>query len=59
MLNNFFQFARDEEGTTAIEYSLIASLIFVVIIGSIHAFGQSTSNKWSVVASAVDEGNST
>lgn len=32
-------FARDEEGVTAIEYGLIAALIAVVIIGSVELVG--------------------
>jgi pilus assembly protein Flp/PilA len=33
------QFARDEEGVTAIEYGLIAALIAVVIIASVQIVG--------------------
>ncbi len=33
------KFVRDEEGVTAIEYGLIASLIAVVIIGSVTLVG--------------------
>jgi pilus assembly protein Flp/PilA len=33
------QFARDEEGVTAIEYGLIAALIAVVIIVGVTAVG--------------------
>jgi len=33
------QFARDEEGVTAIEYGLIAALIAVVIIASVTVVG--------------------
>ena len=33
------QFARDEEGVTAIEYGLIAALIAVVIIGAVTIVG--------------------
>lgn len=32
-------FARDEEGVTAIEYGLIAALIAVVIIGAVQVLG--------------------
>lgn len=32
-------FARDEEGVTAIEYGLIAALIAVVIIGAVQILG--------------------
>jgi Flp pilus assembly pilin Flp len=33
-------FSRSEYGATAIEYGLIAGLIFVAIVGSIGALGQ-------------------
>ena len=33
------QFARDDEGVTAIEYGLIAALIAVVIIGGVTTIG--------------------
>lgn len=33
-------FWRDEQGATAIEYSLIASLIFLVIVGAVVGVGQ-------------------
>lgn len=39
MLKMIKQFVRDEEGVTAIEYGLIASLIAVVIIGSVTLVG--------------------
>jgi pilus assembly protein Flp/PilA len=35
----FKNFAREEDGVTAIEYGLIAALIAVVIIGSVTAVG--------------------
>lgn len=39
MLEMMKKFASDEEGVTAIEYGLIASLIAVVIIGSVTLVG--------------------
>jgi pilus assembly protein Flp/PilA len=36
--------ARREDGTTAIEYGLIAALIVVVIVGAIAALGNGVSN---------------
>ena len=33
-------FSRSEHGATAIEYAMIASLIFVAIIGGVSALGQ-------------------
>jgi len=39
MLEMMKRFVRDEEGVTAIEYGLIASLIAVVIIASVKLVG--------------------
>jgi len=36
----FQQFARDEEGVTAIEYGLIAALIAIVILGAVTNVGK-------------------
>jgi pilus assembly protein Flp/PilA len=44
---------RDEGGTTAIEYGLIAALISVVIIGAVTLVGSNLSNTFSFVASAL------
>ncbi|MDP3657451.1 MAG: Flp family type IVb pilin [Brevundimonas sp.] len=33
------RFRRDESGATAIEYGLILSLMFLVILGALNAFG--------------------
>ena len=33
------RFGRDESGATAIEYGLIISMIFLVILGALQAFG--------------------
>lgn len=45
------QFARDEEGVTAIEYGLIAALIAVVIIGSVTLVGTNLNAVFSFIAS--------
>ncbi|MDP2261410.1 MAG: Flp family type IVb pilin [Caulobacter sp.] len=47
-------FRRDERGATAIEYGLIASLIFLVIITSVTAFGNKTTDIIAEVSAAVD-----
>ncbi|MER2519604.1 MAG: Flp family type IVb pilin [Bdellovibrionales bacterium] len=36
----YLDFWRDERGSTAIEYSLIASLIFLSIVGAVVGLGQ-------------------
>jgi len=50
MLTNFM---REEEGATAIEYGLIASLIAVVIILAITAIGTNLSTTFDTVASNI------
>jgi pilus assembly protein Flp/PilA len=47
-------YVRDEEGVTAIEYSLIAALIAVVIIVMVTLTGESVSEVFSKVSSALD-----
>lgn len=44
-------FVRDEEGVTAIEYGLIASLIAVVIILSVTSVGKNLSDIFTYIAS--------
>lgn len=38
-MTTFARFIREEEGATAIEYGLIASLIAVVIVGALITLG--------------------
>lgn len=45
------QFIRDEDGVTAIEYGLIASLIAVVIIVSVSTVGNNLNNIFSYIGS--------
>jgi pilus assembly protein Flp/PilA len=44
------RFWNDEEGVTAIEYGLIASLIAVVIIGAVQLVGTNLSNVFNYIA---------
>jgi pilus assembly protein Flp/PilA len=44
------QFIRDEEGATAIEYGLIASLIAIVIIIAVALVGTNLSNTFNSIA---------
>jgi pilus assembly protein Flp/PilA len=48
------RFARDERGATAIEYGLIAAVVFLVIITSVTAFGNKTTTIIGDVSTAVD-----
>jgi pilus assembly protein Flp/PilA len=45
------QFIREEEGATAIEYGLIASLIAVFIIAAVGLVGANLSSTFNEVAS--------
>jgi pilus assembly protein Flp/PilA len=47
------KFIRDEQGATAIEYGLIASLIAVVIIGAVSALGTGLTGTFNTVANAL------
>jgi pilus assembly protein Flp/PilA len=47
------RFIRDESGATAIEYGLIASLIFLVIVTSVSAFGNKTTTIMQTVSDAI------
>jgi len=46
-------FIRNEEGVTAIEYGLIASLIAVVIIGSVTTVGTKLVGVFNAIATAL------
>jgi len=46
----FKRFADDKSGATAIEYSLIASLIALVIIGSLGVIGNKLSTTFTEVS---------
>ena len=46
-------FAREEEGVTAIEYGLIAALIAIVIIGAVTVVGSKLCATFNKVATAL------
>lgn len=54
MLEMLKQFARDEEGVTAIEYGLIAALIAVVIIGGVQLVGTNLAALFNTIAGYLD-----
>jgi pilus assembly protein Flp/PilA len=47
------RFLRDESGTTAIEYALIASGVSIVIAAAVVALGSSVQGMFNSVASAL------
>jgi pilus assembly protein Flp/PilA len=49
----FKNFAREEDGVTAIEYGLIAALIAVVIIGAVTLVGTDLNTVFQKVADAL------
>ena len=48
------RFARDDRGATAIEYALIVSLLFLVIVTSVTAFGNKTSSKYNFISNSIN-----
>jgi pilus assembly protein Flp/PilA len=53
MKNVLARFAKDESGTTAIEYGLIAAGIAVVIIASVNSIGTNLNTKFTAIATAL------
>ena len=53
MATLFQNFASDESGATAIEYSLIASMIAVACIAAFRQLGTTDSGVWVEVSSKV------
>jgi Flp pilus assembly pilin Flp len=47
-----YQFLQDERGTAAIEYSLLISLIGLVIAGALHVLGANLVDAFSSVSGA-------
>lgn len=47
------RFCGDEKGTTAIEYTLIIGLIFLVIIAGVRAYSESASEIYSTIQSGI------
>ena len=45
-------FAKDQSGTTAIEYGLIVAIVFVGIVTAVQALGTSVSGLFVIVANA-------
>ena len=45
----------DEAGASAIEYALIATLIFLVIVSAIGVLSTNTTNMYNKISNAVDQ----
>ena len=52
-MDRFIRFIKDEEGVTAIEYALIASLIAVFIVGAVTLVGGNLSAKFTAISGAL------
>ena len=52
-MQNIIRLIKNEEGATAIEYGLIASLIAVVIIGALTALGSSLTTTFTSVSASL------
>ncbi|MDH3475535.1 MAG: Flp family type IVb pilin [Rhodospirillales bacterium] len=53
ILELFLSFARDESGSTAIEYALLTSMIALAILGSLFSMRASLATLFSTVSGAV------
>lgn len=47
------RFVSDEQGTTAIEYAMIASLVSVAILTALYALSDGTTNMFTYIADNV------
>ncbi len=47
------RFVQDERGSTAIEYGLIVSLIFIAILAAVNSFTDANTNMYSNIQSAL------
>ncbi len=54
-MNIFARFAQDESGATAIEYGLIAALIFLVIVGGVTLLSGNVAGMFDRTAAAIAE----
>jgi pilus assembly protein Flp/PilA len=56
-MQNYFdrtsEFLNNEEGASAVEYALLLTLIAVVIIGGVTAFGTTLSNYYNTIVNGL------
>ncbi|MCA9491578.1 MAG: Flp family type IVb pilin [Myxococcales bacterium] len=53
-MHDLTKFLVEEDGATAIEYGLIVSVIFLVIVGSVTAVANNTVAMWATIAANVN-----
>ena len=51
------RFRRDESGATAVEYGMIAGLIFAVIVGSLKLYGAKLDSVYLQIGSTIAQAN--
>lgn len=52
--HQFQRFLRDEGGSTAIEYCLIAALIFLAVVSAVNTYAENTSTMYNEITDAVE-----
>jgi Flp pilus assembly pilin Flp len=57
MVRTFCMFWRDDKGATAVEYSLIASLLSISCVLAITAYGESIQDVFMSLSGSVDSAN--
>lgn len=55
-MRSFRRLMKDDNGASAIEYALIASLISILIIAGVASIGHSTSSNFNQVNTSLDNG---
>ena len=55
-IKSFIDFMNDEDGSTAIEYSVIGALISIVIVGTIPSIADSVTDLYDTLLEAISEG---
>lgn len=53
LLHRLGSFVRDEDGATAIEYALIISLIFLVIVSAVTLFATNMTTMFGIINTAM------
>jgi pilus assembly protein Flp/PilA len=55
VMSKLIRFLKEEEGVTALEYSLIAALIAVVIIGAVTVAGEQVDAVFTAIGAALTD----